>query len=175
MFCSLTNPGFRNQASPTQWRSWTAYWPSAWVNAKSLQLNPTLCDPVDCSLPGSSVHGILQARILEWVAIPFSRGSSQPRDQTLISYVSSLAGRFFTTSATWEDIGSSIKHSNFVLFEQCVFGLSWTFWVAVFIFCTVTQADLDLRFILLGQKKKKKSWNNFSTIQLENVKSQKTN
>jgi len=41
---------------------------------------PTLCDPMDCSLPGSSVHGILQARILEWVAIPFSRGSSQSKD-----------------------------------------------------------------------------------------------
>ena len=41
----------------------------------------TLCDPVDCGPPGSSVHGILQARILEWVAISFSRGSSQPRDQ----------------------------------------------------------------------------------------------
>ena len=41
---------------------------------------PTLCDPVDCSLLGSSVHGILQARILEWVAISFSRGSSRPRD-----------------------------------------------------------------------------------------------
>ena len=44
------------------------------------QLCPTLCDPMDCSLPGSSVHGILQARILEWVAISFSRGSSQPRE-----------------------------------------------------------------------------------------------
>ena len=54
---------------------------------------PTLCDPTDCILPGSSVHGILQAGILEWVAIPFSRGSSQPRDQT---QVSCIAGRFFT-------------------------------------------------------------------------------
>ena len=44
------------------------------------QLCPTLCDPMDCSPPGSSIHGILQARILEWVAISFSRGSSQPRD-----------------------------------------------------------------------------------------------
>ena len=44
---------------------------------------PTLCDPKDCSLPGSSVHGTLQARILEWVALPFSRGSSQPRSPTL--------------------------------------------------------------------------------------------
>ena len=46
---------------------------------------PTLCDPVDCSPPGSSVHGILQARILGWVAISFSRGSSRPRDRTRVS------------------------------------------------------------------------------------------
>ena len=55
---------------------------------------PTVCNPMDCSPPGSSVHGVLQARILEWVAIPFSRGSSQPRDRT---QVSCTAGRFFTT------------------------------------------------------------------------------
>ena len=48
----------------------------------------TLCDPTDCSLSGSSVHGILQARILEWVAMLSSRGSSQLRDQTCISYIS---------------------------------------------------------------------------------------
>ena len=53
---------------------------------------PTLCNPMDCSLPGSSVHGIFQARMLEWIAIPFSRGSSQPRDWTQITYI---AGRFF--------------------------------------------------------------------------------
>ena len=52
----------------------------------------TLCNPMDCSPPGSSVHGILQARILEWVAISFSRGSSQPRDRT---QVSRIAGRPF--------------------------------------------------------------------------------
>ena len=46
------------------------------------QLCLTLCDPMDCSPPGSSAHGILQARVLEWVAIPFSRGSSQPRDRS---------------------------------------------------------------------------------------------
>ena len=45
-----------------------------------VQLHPTLCNPMDCSLPGSSVHEILQARILEWVAIPSFRGSSQPKD-----------------------------------------------------------------------------------------------
>ena len=60
---------------------------------------PTLCNPMDCSLPGSSVHGISQARILKWVAISFFRGSSWPRDWT---WVSSIAGRFFTTWATKE-------------------------------------------------------------------------
>ena len=59
------------------------------------QLCPTLCVPMDCSPPGSSGHGILQARILEWVAISFSRGSSQPRDQTWVSCIYN-AGRFFT-------------------------------------------------------------------------------
>ena len=54
---------------------------------------PTLCDPMDCSLPGSSIHGIFQARVLEWAAISFSRVSSHPRDQTLVSCT---AGRFFT-------------------------------------------------------------------------------
>ena len=58
------------------------------VKVLAAQSCPTLCDPMDCSLPGSSVHRILQARILEWVAISFPGGSSQPRDQTCISYVS---------------------------------------------------------------------------------------
>ena len=52
--------------------------------------------------PGSMVHGILQARILEWVAMPSSKGSSWPRDWTRISYISSIADGFFTTSATWK-------------------------------------------------------------------------
>ena len=59
----------------------------------------TLWDPMNCSSPGSSVHGISQARILEWIAIPFSRRSYQPRDQ---SWVSCIAGRFFTIWATRE-------------------------------------------------------------------------
>ena len=54
---------------------------------------PTLCDPMDCSLPDFSVHGIFQARVLEWVAISFSRESSQPRDRT---QVSCIVGRRFT-------------------------------------------------------------------------------
>ena len=77
---------------------------------KSLHLCPTLCDPIDCILPGSSVHGILQARILEWVAMPSSKGSSQPRDWTRVSYVSCIAGGFFTTSATQEALSSQGGH-----------------------------------------------------------------
>ena len=72
---------------------------------KLLQACPALCDPMDCCPPGSYVHGILQTSILEWVAMPFSRGSSQPRDQTwvLMSFTSSaLACRLFTTSAILE-------------------------------------------------------------------------
>ena len=57
------------------------------------QLCPTLCNPMDCSPPGSSVHGILQVSILEWIGVPFSRGSSWPRDWTGVSWI---AGRFFT-------------------------------------------------------------------------------
>ena len=60
---------------------------------------PTLCDPMDCSSSGCSVRGILQTRMLEWVAISFPRGSSQPRDGTLVSHI---AGRLFTIWATRE-------------------------------------------------------------------------
>ena len=60
---------------------------------------PTLCDLINCCPPGSSVHGILQARIMEWVAMPSSRGSSQPRDRTHILHI---AGRFSTVWATRE-------------------------------------------------------------------------
>ena len=67
------------------------------VCAKLLQSCPMLCEPVDCSPPGSSVHGSLQARILEWVAIPFFGGSSQRRDR---SQVFCTADRFFTIQAT---------------------------------------------------------------------------
>ena len=70
------------------------------MHDKSLQSCPTLCDPMDGSPLGSYVHGILQARILEWVAMPSRRGSSQLRDRTLVS--PALVGGFFTTSATWD-------------------------------------------------------------------------
>ena len=61
---------------------------------------------MDCGLTDSSIHGILQARILQWVAIPFSMGSSPPRDQTQVSHVSCIGRHvFFTTTATWEALG----------------------------------------------------------------------
>ena len=60
------------------------------LHAKSFQSCLTLCNPTDCSPPGSSGHGILQGRILEWVAMPSSRGSAQPRDQTLVSGISCI-------------------------------------------------------------------------------------
>ena len=66
------------------------------------QLCPTPCNPMDYSLPGSSVHGISQARVLEWVAIPFSRGSSQPRDRT---QVSCIAGRFLPSESPGKPFG----------------------------------------------------------------------
>ena len=67
--------------------------------AKLLQLCLTLCDPKDYSLPGSSVYGIFQAKVLEWVAISFSRGSSRPGDWTQVSHI---VGRCFTLWATRE-------------------------------------------------------------------------
>ena len=75
------------------WKTFCQKW-TKWIcplYAKSLQSSPTLCDPMDCSLPGSSAHGILQARVLEWLATRSSRGSSWPRDQTCGSCSSCIA------------------------------------------------------------------------------------
>ena len=71
------------------------------IRAKSLQSCWTLCDPMGCNLPGSSVHGILQARILEWIVMPSSRDlpNSGIKPESLMSPV--LAGRFFSTKATY--------------------------------------------------------------------------
>ena len=91
----LTNPGIKHKylTSPalaggflTTNATWEAQ-PILSLYIYFAQLCLTLCDPMDCSPPGSSVHGLLQARILEWVAIPFSRGSSRPRDRTWASHI----------------------------------------------------------------------------------------
>ena len=91
---------------------------SPWISidvfyVKSLvtQSCPTLCNPMDCRLPGSSIHGIFLARVLEWVAISFSRGSSQTRDWTGVSHI---VGRRFTVWATREVITSPwLMHTSF--------------------------------------------------------------
>ena len=104
--------------------------PNVWVLKKChvlvTQLCLTLCNPMDCSPPGSSVHGILQARILEWVAIRFFRGSSWPRDRTQVSHI---AGRYFIIWATWEAHGFV-----FTLFYFCssCWGHMLTFWWIAF-------------------------------------------
>ena len=77
----------------------------AWLHAQSRLVCQILCSPMDCSLPGSSVHGTFQVRILEWVAMPSSRGSSQPSDWT---HVSGIAGGFFIHWATWEGLTMSL-------------------------------------------------------------------
>ena len=78
--------------------TWEAPVAKACMCAKSPKSCPAPCNPRDHSLPGSSVHGILQARVLEQVTTSSSKDSSRPRDRTHVSYGSCIAGRFFTTS-----------------------------------------------------------------------------
>ena len=87
---------------------------------------PTLCDPMDCRLPGSSLHGTLQARVVEWGAISFSRGSSQPRDRTWVSHI---PGRRFNLWATKEAMTaqiSDIRPLITCLVPWATYLLSWT-------------------------------------------------
>ena len=118
----------------TPWASlsgWRSFWKSSFFHsANTAVLGPGwkkwkcsslslvwLCDAIDGSPPGSSVHGILQARILEWVAIPFSRGSSPPRDQT---QASCTASRLFTVWATGEALyRSDLINSSHKPQEKC--------------------------------------------------------
>ena len=84
-----------------------------YIHAQSLQSCLTLWDPIVYSLPGSSFHGVLQTRILEWVVTPSSRGSSRPRDGTHVSMSPVLAGEFFTTKTTWEEhLGDTHTHTH---------------------------------------------------------------
>ena len=82
---------------------------------------PTPCNPMDCSLQGSSVHGIPQARILEWVVIPFSRRSSRPRDWT---WVSCIGGRFFTIWDTREALIMQLLFPGNILCFQ-IYSVWW--------------------------------------------------
>ena len=86
------------------------------MHAQTFQLCPTLCNPIDCSPPGSSILGILQARILEWVSLPSSRGSSWPRNWT---HISCVAGRLFTHWANWESHLSLVYLLQILLICKC--------------------------------------------------------
>ena len=124
---------FRGSSWPRDW-TWASYvscmgrpilchWTSWEIGPTAMkvlftQSCPTLCDPMDCSPPDSSVYGILQAGILKWITIPFSRGSSPPRDQT---QASCTAGRFFTIWATSEYYG----HDQISLLTKIWFALSF--------------------------------------------------
>ena len=106
------------------------------MHARSVaQSCQTPCDPMGWTPPDSSVHGIFQARILEWVAVSFSRRSSRPKDWTWIFYVSCryVAGRFFTTSTTWK-APCIIYPCGFSLFK--IFGGMWT----IFSLCNIASA-----------------------------------
>ena len=83
-----SRPRDRTQVSGVAGNSLQSEPPSEKVKVKVAQSCLTLCDPMDCSRPGFSVHGIFQARILEWVAIPFLKRSYQPRDQTQVFFTS---------------------------------------------------------------------------------------
>ena len=82
------------------------------VHARSLQLCPALCDPRNCSWPGFSVHWVLQARLLDWVAVSSSGGSSQIRDQTCVSCVSFIGRQFFMASTTWAALTGDTRALN---------------------------------------------------------------
>ena len=92
--------------------------PREWVSEWSPSVMSTLCDLMDCSLSGSSVHGIFQARVLEWVAISFSRRSSQPRDQTQVSH---NVGRGFYHLSHQRRAFSQGKSIRFLLFLMTLF------------------------------------------------------
>ena len=114
---------------------------------------PTLCNTMDYSPPGSSVHGIFQASILEWVAISSFRGSSRPRDQTCISGVSCIAGRFFTAEPQgkprkfWYSpiiLNSFLQFSSFQLLSHVrLFATPWI---------TARQASLSITNFLSSLK-----------------------
>ena len=83
------------------------------VHTLSTQLCLTDCNPMDCSPPVSFVHGIFQARILKWVAISYSRGSSRPRDQSLVSRISCIGRQILYHCTTWNLNGRRLIHYYF--------------------------------------------------------------
>ena len=110
-----------------------------------------LCDPVDCSPPGSSVHGILQARILEWVAISFSRGSSPPRDRAQVSRIAGRHLNLWARKVHINNAGRDIKQEKFLF--NCYFSskenrlesskATWQHFFLLLSFCSVAQTEVN--------------------------------
>ena len=123
---------------------------------------PTLCDPVDCGLPDSSVHGILQARVLEWGATAFSRGSSQPRDQT---QVSRIGGRRFKLWATREAPSMCHRPTSMLSaceLPSCYTGVGFIIWLALNTLKKKKNYFLEnLAQLRLSKKDKGAEWFNF--------------
>ena len=94
-FC-MSDWGYQNLTSFSHLQVTVFIWKPECVCVKLLRSYPTLCYPMGCRSPGSSVHGVSQARILEWVALPSSRESSPSRDRTCVSWGSCIAGKIFT-------------------------------------------------------------------------------
>ena len=114
---SMEDSPWAESVYTTCFHNWELFWYES-VKVLVAQLCSTLCDPMDCSPPGSSVHGISQARILEWVAISFSRGSSKPRDWTQVFHI---VGRRFTVWAIPFSRGSSQPQAS------CIAGRFFTY------------------------------------------------
>ena len=138
----------KKKKNPNSHYSWTAR--SLIHKVLVIQSCLTLCNPMDCSLPGSSVNGILQERILKWVAISFSRGFSQPRDWIWVSWI---ADRFFTIWSTRETLHRGrfcIKFFDFtgrIMLHKC----------KKLQFCR--QSKLPSRFVFLDyEEKRSSSW-----------------
>ena len=103
------------QATHTECATASVLEPVTWLTCVCAQSRLTVCDPMDCSYRGSPVHGIFQAKIQEWVASFFSRGSSWPKDRTHISWISCIGRRILQHSATQE---ATVAHRP-VLTPRC--------------------------------------------------------
>ena len=118
---------------------------------------PLFCDPVDCNPPGSSVHGITQARILEWVAISLSSVSSQPRDQTCVSCVGrqvlyhlSHHGSLQTSYKGKKELINPVAHSNTKTWVTIQFWKTWNLWKTTVIYTSkFSFLFLNLAFYLM--------------------------
>ena len=134
--------GLQSQIGLSFWTTTTTKYIYVWSEVS--QSCPTLCNPMDCSLSGSSVYGIFQARVLEWIAISFSRGSSQPRNQTRVSCI---AGRRFTIWAT--------REAHIYVYMH-IYIAQWFHWVStllndtlVFLLINVKKSRLDSVFKII--------------------------